>query len=59
MDLAEISLHFSPEAKVVETILNAALLLQRADKIAFYAPRYAEAFPEDYALWRQAHADLD
>ena len=59
MDLAEKTLHFSPEAKVVETILNAALLLQRADKIAIYAPRYAAAFPEDYARWRQTHADLD
>ena len=59
MDLAEKSLHFSPEAKVVETILDAALLLQRADKIALYAPRYAAAFPENYARWRQAHADTD
>jgi len=59
MNLAEKTLHFSPEAKVVETILNAALLLQRADKIAIYAPRYAAAFPEDFTRWRQAHADLD
>ena len=58
MDLAEKTLHFSPEAKVVEIILDAALLLQRADKIALYAPRYAAAFPKDYARWRQAHTDL-
>jgi hypothetical protein len=58
LELGERLLHFSPEAKVVEIILDAALLLQRADKIALYAPRYAAAFPEDYARWRQAHADL-
>jgi hypothetical protein len=58
MNLAEKTLHFSPEAKVVEAILDAALLLQRADKIALYAPRYAAAFPENYARWRQAHAEL-
>lgn len=56
LELGERLLHFSPEAKVIETILEAALLLEREDKIAWYAPRFAAAFPEDWARWRQAHA---
>jgi hypothetical protein len=32
------------------------LVLGREDKIAFYAPRFAAAFPEDYQRWRDAHA---
>ena len=56
--LGEQLLHFSPEAKVVEKILDAAIVLQRTDKIALYAPRFAAAFPEDYQRWRAAHAQL-
>jgi len=58
LQLGEHLLHFSPEAKVVEKILDAAIVLQRTDKIALYVPRFAAAFPEDYERWREAHAQL-
>ena len=58
LELGERLLHFSPEAKVVEKLLDAALVLGRDDKIAFYAPRFAAAFPEDYQRWREAHPQL-
>ncbi len=58
LELGERLLHFSPEAKVVEKILDASLLLGREDKIVFYAPRFAAAFPADYQRWRAAHAEL-
>jgi hypothetical protein len=58
LHVGEHLLHFSPEAKVVEKMLGAAIMLQRKDKIAFYAPRFAAAFPEDYQRWRAAHAQL-
>ena len=58
LQLGEHLLHFSPEAKVVEKILDAAIVLQQESKIAFYAPRFAAAFPEDYQRWREAHAQL-
>ena len=59
LQLGEHLLHFSPETKVVEKILDAAIVLQQESKIAFYAPRFAAAFPEDYQRWREAHAQLD
>ena len=58
LQLGEHLLHFSPEAKVVEKILDAAIVLQLESKITFYAPRFAAAFPEDYQRWREAHAQL-
>jgi hypothetical protein len=53
--LAKDMLHFSPEARVVELLLNSALLLGRNDAVSFYAARYKAAFPKDYALWVQKH----
>jgi len=49
--LAKESLHFSPEAKVVELLLDSARLLGRNDEVTFYAARYQAAFPQDYARW--------
>jgi hypothetical protein len=53
--LAKEMLHFSPEARVVELLLNSALLLGRNDEVAFYAARYRAAFPKEYALWAAKH----
>ncbi|MBK1684171.1 O-antigen ligase family protein [Rhodoferax fermentans] len=53
--LAKNMLHFSPEARVVELLLNSALLLGRNGEVAFYAARYRAAFPKDYAVWAAKH----
>ena len=58
LELGERLLHFSPEAKVVEKLLDAAIVLQREDKVVLYAPRFAAAFPEDYQRWQATHPDL-
>ena len=44
-------LHFSPEPRVVELVLDSARLLGQTDEISFYAVRYQAAFPEAYAHW--------
>jgi len=52
-------LHFSPEVRVVERILDAALLLHQDNALAYFAARYQAAFPDDYARWagrNKAHA---
>ncbi|MCW2313304.1 Wzy polymerase domain-containing protein [Rhodoferax antarcticus] len=49
--LAKNMLHFSPEAKVVEVLLNSAVLLGRTDVVTFYAARYRAAFPKDDDGW--------
>ncbi len=44
-------LHFSPEVRVVELLLDSATLLGRSDEVAFYAARLQAAFPKDHARW--------
>jgi len=51
--LAKDILHFSPEARVVELLLDSARLLGREDEVAFYAARYQAAFPKEYVAWAQ------
>lgn len=47
----ELLLHFSPEAQVVEKLIESALLLQRQKKALFYEARFRAAFPEEHARW--------
>lgn len=49
-------LHFSPEARVVEKLIDSALVLGRTDEAVFYMRRFRIAFPKDYARWRETHA---
>ena len=50
-DLALDMLHFSPEARVVELILESSKLLGRAEDVRFFSTRYQAAFPAEYAKW--------
>jgi O-antigen ligase len=53
--LAKDILHFSPEARVVEIIIDSARLLGRDAEADFYLARLQAAFPQAYADWRKAH----
>lgn len=55
-DLAAELLHFSPEPRVIEVLINSALLLGRDDEAGFYLLRYRLAFPEAHARWLHASA---
>jgi O-antigen ligase len=57
-DLALDMLHFSPESRVVELIIESASLLGREDEVRYYSVRYQAAFPESYAKWLAARAKL-
>jgi len=43
--LARAMLHFSPEARVAQIVIDSALLLGRQDEAAYYQARYQAAFP--------------
>ncbi len=47
-------LHFSPEARVIEKLIDSALVLGRDNEAAYYMLRYRKAFPTEYARWEQA-----
>lgn len=49
--LAQQVLHFSPEPRVIERVLEAALLLRRDEDVAFFLRRYQAAFPDAAAQW--------
>ena len=50
-DLAQQVLHFSPEPRVVERLIESAVMLGRDQDAAFYLNRYRAAFPVAHAQW--------
>lgn len=49
--LAEKMLHFSPEPRVVEPLLDSLRLQGQSEALQFYLLRFQAAFPEPYARW--------
>ncbi|RZL65296.1 MAG: polymerase [Variovorax sp.] len=49
--LAERVLHFSPEPRVIEKLIESATLLGRDDEAAAHALRFRIAFPQEYGRW--------
>ncbi|MDW5441076.1 PglL family O-oligosaccharyltransferase [Polaromonas sp. SM01] len=49
-------LHYSPEPRVVEKLIESAVMLGRDEEAAQYLARFRAAYPEAHARWRQAHA---
>jgi hypothetical protein len=50
--LARRVLHYSPEPRVIQRLLDSAALLGHGDEVAFHSERYRRAYPEDYMRWR-------
>ncbi len=43
--------HFSPEPRVVQKLIDTATMLGDAEDARFYAERYKAAFPQSYEAW--------
>lgn len=54
--LATELLHFSPEPRVIEKLLDSARLLGLHDEVQFHRLRFAAAFPQAYTRWQAAQA---
>lgn len=50
-DTAAHLLHFSPEPRVIEKLIESAMLLKLDGEAAAHMQRYRAAFPKDYARW--------
>ena len=50
--LAERLLHYSPESRVVEALVESLTLVGRQDEALWHLVRYRAAFPADYQAWR-------
>lgn len=57
-DTATALLHYSPEPRVIEKVIESAVLLGRDDEALAHLVRYRAAFPADHARWAQANALL-
>ena len=51
-------LHYSPEPRVVERLIESAVMLGRDDDALAYLVRYRAAFPKEYALWAKSDVGL-
>jgi O-antigen ligase len=47
-------LHFSPEPRVIERVIESATMLERYDEAVLHLARYRAAFPSEYQAWRRA-----
>ena len=56
--MAQNLLHFSPEARVVEKLIDSAVLMGRHDEARFYAARYRAAYPAEYENWMKAASPI-
>ncbi|MEO6017736.1 MAG: Wzy polymerase domain-containing protein [Polaromonas sp.] len=54
--LAESLLHYSPEPRVIEKLIESAIMLGRDEEARFYLERYRAAFPKEHARWNTQHA---
>ena len=52
--MAQELLHFSPEARIAEKLIESAAMLGHTDEALFYLARYRAAFPEEHARWVKA-----
>lgn len=48
-------LHYSPEPRVIEKIIESAVMLGRDDEALLHLVRYRAAFPGEYTKWRDAN----
>ncbi len=48
-------LHYSPEPRVVEKLIESAVMLGRDDEALAFIARYRAAFPKEYGQWAKAN----
>jgi O-antigen ligase len=51
LSLALDLIHFSPEPRVIEALIESATMLHFDDVAMFHLGRYKEVYPKDYAAW--------
>jgi O-antigen ligase len=52
-------LHYSPEPRIVEKIIESATMLGHTDVAAEHLARFRAAFPKEHAAWAQGHGSED
>ena len=55
---AQALLHYSPEPRIVERVIEAATMQGRVDDAVLHLARYRAAFPKEYERWRREQLPL-
>lgn len=55
-DTASLLLHYSPEPRIIEKLVESAVMLGRDQEALAYLMRYQAAFPQDHARWAKENA---
>ncbi|MBI2725719.1 MAG: O-antigen ligase C-terminal domain-containing protein [Polaromonas sp.] len=56
---AQALLHYSPEPRVAEKLIESAVMLGRDEEAQAHMLRYRVAFPKEYALWKPLKANQE
>ena len=52
-------LHYSPEPRVIEKLIESAVMLGRDDEALQYLARFRAAFPKEHASWVKGNAAVE
>lgn len=53
LELSSELVHWSPEPRIIEKLIESAVMMQLDDLAMFHLQRYKVAYPQAYALWAQ------
>jgi Virulence factor membrane-bound polymerase, C-terminal/O-Antigen ligase/Protein glycosylation ligase len=57
-DTASALLHYSPEPRIIEKVIESAVILDRDDEATVHLARYKAAFPKEHAAWARGNARM-
>ena len=55
-DTATALLHYSPEPRIIEKVIESAVMLGRDDEALTHLARFRAAFPKDYTAWTRGNS---
>ena len=57
-DTASALLHYSPEPRIIEKVIESAVMLGRDEEAMAHLARYRAAFPKEHAAWARGNARM-
>jgi O-antigen ligase len=56
--LAKEVMHYSPEARVVQKVIESAIMLGHSDEALYFMQRFKAAYPQDYDRWASENVSV-
>ena len=58
LDTASTLLHYSPEPRIIEKVIESAVMLGRDEEAVAHLARFRAAFPKEHAAWARSNARM-